>query len=116
MQGMLLATLTEEDHVLKEAFHYGATLPDVRATTKSIGIVFPKQGEEGGITAPIRVLAKETAVPCRRTVRFDADLGPDDHHKIAFELWELEERIHVEKVKPPGFTICLSRPTSPMAL
>jgi len=43
---------------------------------------------------------KETALPVRRTVRFDVQL-PQGSSKVALEVWEVKEGIRVEKVKPP---------------
>ncbi|KAI0686473.1 Hsp70 protein-domain-containing protein [Cytidiella melzeri] len=106
-QAKLLSALgetTEEEKEVKAAFHEKMERwTGAKVTGKSIGLVFPEattEGEEdsslGGQWIP--VVLRETPLPCRRTVRFDAEVGEDN--RIGFELWEVEESIKVTMEKP----------------
>ncbi|KAF9545981.1 actin-like ATPase domain-containing protein [Agrocybe pediades] len=90
-----------EEKELKEAFT--GKLTEVRATTRTIGLVFPDQlpehKEVGGTWVPL--VQKETAIPVRRIVEFDVGVAPSGEQLIACELWEVKEGIRVEKVVPP---------------
>lgn len=108
VQAKLLAGLaegTEEEKEVKAAFgqkaeQWGA----VKATTKSIGLIFPEAGEHdeaalGGQWVPL--ILRETPLPCRRTVRFDVDISEGSGSKIGFEMWEVDESIKTSQEKPP---------------
>lgn len=102
LQAQLLASLGEEDVEVRKAFDRGSERVNVKATSKTIGILFPEENTSEGLGGQwIAVLPKETAVPSRRTVSFYADLGESDSKKLGFEIWEVKEGVKVEKVKPP---------------
>jgi heat shock protein 1/8 len=105
MQAVLLNSLggTREDDELKAAFESGSRAAEVKALTKTIGICFPddlgEHKEVGGIWIPI--VQKETPLPVRRVVSFDAGLT-EFSNRIAFEVWEVKEGIRIEKAVPPN--------------
>ena len=74
---------------------------EVKATTRTLGVLFPNNSQEGKEVGGtwIPVIQKETALPARRIVSFDVELT-DDSKRIAFEVWEVKEGIRVEKVVP----------------
>lgn len=103
-----LAESTEEEKEVKAAFGKKADKwASAKVTGKSIGLIFPEaptEGEEsenalGGQWIPL--VLRETPLPCRRTIRFDIDVGGDGENKVGFELWEVEETIKITKEKPP---------------
>jgi len=93
---------TPEEDELKASFDRGSKASEVKATTKTIGILFPndlKENKElGGTWIPI--VQKETALPVRRIVSFEVGLT-ESSKRIAFELWEVKDGIRVEKIIPP---------------
>lgn len=103
MQAILLNSLggSHEDNELKAAFESGSKAAEVKALTKTIGILFPDDLDEhkevGGTWIPI--VQKETALPVRRVVSFEAGLT-DASKRIAFEVWEVNEGIRIESSKP----------------
>ncbi|KAI0917757.1 hypothetical protein AcW1_000030 [Taiwanofungus camphoratus] len=106
LQAKLVANLpetTEEEREVNSAFASGSKWTQGKATSKTIGMLFPEESAEGPLGGQwIPAVLKETAVPCRRTMRFDVDLGEGEgEKKIGFEVWEAKEGVKVEKVKPP---------------
>ncbi|KAH8091341.1 actin-like ATPase domain-containing protein [Cristinia sonorae] len=108
LQASLLANLpetTEEEREVKSAFASGSNWTKASATGKTIGMLFPEDGAEGALGGQwVPALWKETALPARRTLRFDVDLGDGEgEKKVGFEVWEAKEGIKVETVKagPP---------------
>lgn len=110
VQAKLLAGLgesTEEEKEVKAAFHEKIeNWTGVKATSKSIGLVFPEastEGQEenalGGQWIPL--VLRETPLPCRRAVRFDAEVSEEG--KVGFELWQVDETIKITLEKPPKF-------------
>ncbi|KAI0344367.1 actin-like ATPase domain-containing protein [Trametopsis cervina] len=105
VQAKLLAQLaegTEEEKEVKAAF--GANSEKwtaTKVTGKTLGLIFPEAGKEenplGGQWVP--VVLRETPIPCRRTVQFEAVVGEEG--KLGFELWEADESIKVTLEKPP---------------
>jgi molecular chaperone DnaK (HSP70) len=93
----LLKAFRSHEH-LDEKNHVNA----VRATSRTVGILCPDPSaddkELGGTWIP--VVQQETALPARRTVAFDVRLT-EESKRFAFEVWEVKESIHVEKVVPP---------------
>jgi len=75
---------------------------EVKATTRTLGVLFPNNSQEGKEVGGtwISVIQKETALPARRIVSFDVELT-DDSKRIAFEEWEVKEGIRVERIMPP---------------
>ncbi|KAF5309562.1 hypothetical protein D9619_012400 [Psilocybe cf. subviscida] len=88
-----------EDKALLEAFAPGHKAREVRATTRTIGALFPDASKEnkevGGTWVP--VVQKETALPARRIVSLDVALSGADG-RFVVEVWEAQEGIRVEKV------------------
>lgn len=108
LQAKILATLpqnTEEEREVRAAFASGSKWTTARATSKTIGILFPEEGAEGPLGGQwIPTVLRDTVVPARRTLRFDVDLGESEGEKmVGFEVWEVKEGIKIEKVKPPKF-------------
>lgn len=102
LQAQLLASLGEEDVELKKSFERHSERLNVKATSKTIGVLFPEENPNEGLGGQwIAVLSKETAVPCRRTVSFEVDLGEADSKKVGFEIWEVKEGVKIDKIKPP---------------
>lgn len=103
VQAELIASLSEEDETLRGAFTRGSSATAVKATSRTIGVLIPGKGEGstselGGLWVP--VVLKETPLPARRAVSFDASLT-EESKALAVEVWEVEEGIRIEKVKPP---------------
>ncbi|PPQ66230.1 hypothetical protein CVT26_010931 [Gymnopilus dilepis] len=88
-----------EEKELREAFTRGHKASDVKATTKTLGVLIPNDLEEnkelGGTWVP--VVYKETALPVRRVVQFDVELN-EESKRLALEVWEVSEGIRIEKV------------------
>jgi len=84
----LLATFTSDSG--------GVEIP---ATTKALGVLLPNESchDLGGTWIPI--IENETPIPVRRKVCFDVELLASN--KITIEVWEVEQSIHIEKVKLP---------------
>lgn len=102
LQAQLLASLEGEDAEVRKAFERGSERVNVKANSKTIGVLFPEENTSEGLGGQwIAVLSKETAIPSRRIVSFEADLGESNSKKLGFEIWEVKEGIKVEKVKPP---------------
>lgn len=99
-QAALINSIQEDE--LRAAFGRGSKANEVSATTRTLGILFPnnlpENKEVGGTWIP--VVQKETALPVRRIVSFDVGLTAESK-RVAFEAWEVEEGIRVEKVIPP---------------
>ena len=106
LQAALLSTLdlssltSVADAELKAAFTEKGHSA-VRATTSSIGVVFPGQerkgGEEGAGGVWVPVIPHETALPVRRVVQVEVEVADE----VALEVWEANEGIRVEKVVVP---------------
>jgi molecular chaperone DnaK (HSP70) len=94
-----------EDQGVRKAFERGSELVDVKATARTIGVLFPEGAESGGLGGQwIGGIQAETAVPARRTYALEVDLG--EYHEggeklVGLEVWEVKEGVRVEKVKPP---------------
>ena len=107
VQAALIAGIPEDEahKELRRAYSRGGSKDnEVTATSKTVGILIPGVGvagankELGGIWVP--VVHKETALPARRSVRFDVEVS-ESGKRLAFEVWEVSESIRVEKVVPP---------------
>jgi heat shock protein 1/8 len=101
-QAALISSISDSEAELRDAFSHETKMNEVKATTRTLGVLFPnnsKEGKEVGGTW-IPVIQKETALPARRIVSFDVELT-DDSKRIAFEVWEVKEGIRVEKIMPP---------------
>ena len=72
---------------------------EIRATTKTLGVLLPNgsNNELGGTWIPI--VQKETPIPNRRTVRFDIELS--SLNELLVEVWEVNQSIRTEKVELP---------------
>ncbi|KZT68492.1 actin-like ATPase domain-containing protein [Daedalea quercina L-15889] len=108
LQARLVATLaegTEEEREVKGAFASGSKWTQAKATSKTIGMLFPEENAEGPLGGQwIPTVLRDTVVPARRTSRFDVDLGEGEgEKKVGFEVWEVKEGIKVDKIKPPKF-------------
>ena len=106
LQAKILAQLaegTDEEREVKASFTHGHQYTQAKATSKTVGMLFPEEGAEselGGQWVP--VILKDTPVPARRIFAFDVDLGEGEGEKrVGFEVWEAKEGIKVEKVKLP---------------
>ncbi|THH14072.1 hypothetical protein EW146_g6206 [Bondarzewia mesenterica] len=90
------------DEEVRQAFAHTSKWSQVTATSRTLGILFPEEGAEGLGGQWISVVPRETAVPARRTLAFDVDLGDlPGEKRVGFEVWQVEEGIKVTKVKPP---------------
>jgi heat shock 70kDa protein 1/2/6/8 len=100
-QAALISSIDDSEAELREAFSRETKMNEVKATTRTLGVLFPNKSEEGKEVGGtwIPVILKETALPARRIVSFDAELT-DDSKRIAFEVWEVKEGIRVEKIIP----------------
>ncbi|CAK5273857.1 unnamed protein product [Mycena citricolor] len=104
IQASLLFGLSEDVPELAQAFEGAA---QVKTTTRTIGIVFPTA--EGGLDGMggfyIPVLHKHTPLPARRIFQVEelalAGGEGDKAKKFAFEVWEVEEGVKVDKIMPP---------------
>ncbi|KAG6852897.1 hypothetical protein C0991_008294 [Blastosporella zonata] len=100
VQGALLNGLGEKDKELREAYERGSKSNQVQATSRTVGVLLPGGNSElGGTWIPI--VHKETALPARRTVRFDVELAPEGQKQVAVEVWEVSELIRIEKIAAP---------------
>jgi molecular chaperone DnaK (HSP70) len=96
MQCAILVGLQEGE--VKDAAAKSSSAPSL---SKAVGILFPAgedSGELGGLW--VDILKKHTPLPARRTVAFDVSLD-SENGKSGFEVWEAEESVRIEKVKPP---------------
>jgi len=100
LQAKLLAEIAGDQDLLP-AFGIETDLTEVKSTSKTLGLIFPEEGAEGGVGQWSPVLLKETALPARRTYTFDVDLGDNNSEKVGFEVWEVKESFKVELVKAP---------------
>ncbi|KAI0791913.1 actin-like ATPase domain-containing protein [Abortiporus biennis] len=108
LQAKIIVSLpenTDEEKEVKLAFtgHEGSEWIKTKATSKSLGLIFPEENAEGSLGGQwVPVILKETAVPARRTVQVDVDLGEaSGEQKVGFEVVEVKEGIKIEKEKPP---------------
>ncbi|KAH8114040.1 hypothetical protein DFH11DRAFT_1727063 [Phellopilus nigrolimitatus] len=85
MQAHLLAEISMEDAHLHDLFKRVTEHAAVHATAKTIGNILPEA---------------ESDV---RTLKEDWAASESAEKKVRFELWELNEGVKVEKVKPPKF-------------
>ncbi|KAJ7050543.1 Hsp70 protein-domain-containing protein [Mycena amicta] len=101
LQAALLLEIQDSPELL-DAFEQS---PEIKTTARTIGMLFPTtqdDSELGGIL--ISVLHKNTPLPASRVFEVEVTLSGgegDQATKFGFELWEVEERILVEKVIPP---------------
>lgn len=106
LQAKLLATLGEgsdEEREVKAAFAPGSRWQQAKATTRTVGLVFPDAAVDNALGGQwVPVVLRETALPCRRTVRLDVDLGEGEgEKKVGFEVWEVKEGVKITKETPP---------------
>ncbi|KAJ7035658.1 Hsp70 protein-domain-containing protein [Mycena alexandri] len=103
LQASLLLSTSEESPDLVPAFEQAE---EVKTTARTIGILFPTSegnNSDGLGGTYISVLHKHTPLPARRVVEVEVVLSGgegDKATKFAFEVWEIEEGIKVEKVAP----------------
>ncbi|KAI0641234.1 actin-like ATPase domain-containing protein [Trametes meyenii] len=104
LQAKILVQLgesTDEEREVKASFTHGHQYTQAKATSKTIGLLFPEEGGEGTLGGQwVPVVLRETPVPARRIVAFDVDLG-EGEKKVGFEVWEAKEGVKIEKIKPP---------------
>ncbi|TFK26072.1 dnaK-type molecular chaperone bipA [Coprinopsis marcescibilis] len=90
----------EVSREIADALTHETTANKVKATTRTIGLLFPSNLPEhsdlGGIFVP--VVQKETALPVRRVLQLEIGLTAESK-RFAFEVWEIKEGIRVEKIK-----------------
>ena len=100
-QAALISSIDDSEAELRDAFSHETKMNEVKATTRTLGVLFPNDSEEGKEVGGtwIPVIQKETALPARRIVSFDVELT-DESKRIAFEVWEVKEGIRVEKIIP----------------
>jgi len=100
-QAALISSISDSEAELREAFSHETKMNEVKATTRTLGVLFSNNSQEGKEVGGtwIPVIQKETALPARRIVSFDVELT-DDSKRIAFEVWEVKEGIRVENVPP----------------
>ena len=100
-QAALISSINDSEAELREAFSRETKMNEVKATTRTLGVLFPNNSEEGKEVGGtwIPVIQKETALPARRIVSFDVELT-DSSKRIAFEVWEVKEGFRVEKIIP----------------
>jgi len=98
LQAQILASIENAEE--KAAFAPGSSRVQVKATTRTVGVLFPEEGASALGGQWIAVLPKETPLPARRTVSLSVDLG-ESSKKIGLEIWEVKEDIKIEKVPPP---------------
>ena len=103
-QAALISSINDSEAELREAFTRETKMNEVKATTRTLGVLFPNNSQEGKEVGGtwIPVIQKETALPARRIVSFDVELT-DDSKRIAFEVWEVKEGIRVEKIMPQKY-------------
>ena len=109
LQARLLAEIgggtSVEDERVRKAFERGSEHVSVKATARTIGVLFPEAAESGGLGGQwIGGIKAETALPARRTYALEVDLGEfvqGGEKLVGLEVWEVKEGVKVEKVKPP---------------
>ncbi|KAF5346443.1 hypothetical protein D9756_010081 [Leucocoprinus leucothites] len=98
-QARLISEITDPE--LRAAFTANGENVEIRATTKTLGMLLPsptdKDDSLGGTWVPI--IQKETTLPARRAVHFDVELSSSN--EIVLEVWESTESIRIDKIKPP---------------
>ncbi|GJE89396.1 hypothetical protein PsYK624_054960 [Phanerochaete sordida] len=98
----LLAALgegTPEEREVKAAFAPGHALQSVKATTRTLGLLFPEDGAESALGGQwVPVVLRETAPPARLAVRLDVEVGKGAH--VAFEVWKAKEGVKITKEVP----------------
>jgi molecular chaperone DnaK (HSP70) len=111
LQARLLAEIAGgtgvEDERVRKAFERGSEHIGVKATARTIGVLFPEAAESGGLGGQwIGGIQAETAVPARRTYALEVDLGGEyvqgGEKLVGLEVWEVKEGVKFEKVKSPG--------------
>ncbi|KAH9931327.1 actin-like ATPase domain-containing protein [Fomitopsis serialis] len=99
----MLAEGTEEEREVKAAFASGSKWTQAKATSKTIGMLFPEENAEGPLGGQwVPAVLRDTVVPARRTLRLDVDLGEGEgEKKVGFEVWEAKEGVRIDMVKLP---------------
>lgn len=104
LQAKLLATLkegTEEEREVKESFHHTSAWTNAKATSKTIGLIFPEDNADNALGGQwVPVVLRDTPLPCRRTVRLDVEVSAGEP-KLGFEVWEVHEGVKTTFEKPP---------------
>jgi heat shock 70kDa protein 1/2/6/8 len=107
LQARLMADINGADERVRKAFQQrGSEMAGVKATARTIGVLFPEVPREGagGLGGQwIGGIQAETAVPVRRTYALDVNLGgPAEagERTVGLEVWEVKEGIKIEKMKP----------------
>ncbi|KAF9023580.1 actin-like ATPase domain-containing protein [Hymenopellis radicata] len=95
IQAAMIAQIPHDEDFLK-AFERGGDV-DAPVLARSLGLYFPQDDAE---PLYVPVLLKETLLPARRVVNVDVTLT-EASKTFGFELWEVEEGIRIDKVKPP---------------
>ncbi|KAI6157201.1 Hsp70 protein-domain-containing protein [Pisolithus tinctorius] len=101
LQAQLLFTLSRHFADLPTAFNRGSELISTTATTRTIGLLVPREeaeGSMGGIWIPL--VLKETPLPCRRKLSFQVDV-PEPDSKVGFEVWEVKEGVKIDHLPLP---------------
>ncbi|KAI0292226.1 Hsp70 protein-domain-containing protein [Multifurca ochricompacta] len=108
LQARILAEISGADEQVRQGFGRGSELVDVKATARTIGVLFPeaatREGTEGLHGQWIGGIQTETPVPARRTYILEVDLGEGaevGERHVGLEVWEVKEGIKIEKVKLP---------------
>ena len=102
LQARLLAEIEiGADERIRKAFERGSELVGVKATARTIGVLFPSAVKEGLGGEWIGGIQTETALPSRRTYSLEVDLSDGKERKIGLEVWEVKEGVKIEKVKAP---------------
>jgi heat shock 70kDa protein 1/2/6/8 len=106
LQARLMADINGADEQVRKAFQRGSEMAGVKATARTIGVLFPEAPKEGagGLGGQwIGGIQTETAVPVRRTYALNVNLGgPAEAGEwtVGLEVWEVKEGIKIEKIKP----------------
>ncbi|KAF9461054.1 Hsp70 protein-domain-containing protein [Collybia nuda] len=102
VQAALIASIPDDEahREIREAYEHGAGASNgVQATSRTVGVLLPGGDSSlGGVWVP--VVHKETALPARRVVQFDVELG-EQSKAVSLEVWEVKETIRIEKVALP---------------
>ena len=82
-----ISLISDSEAELLEAFSRETKMNEVKATTCTLGVLFPNNLQEGKDVGGtwIPVIQKVTALPARRMVPFDVELT-DDSKRIAFDV------------------------------
>ncbi|KAF8906352.1 Hsp70 protein-domain-containing protein, partial [Mucidula mucida] len=98
IQAAMIAQIPHDEDFaeIRKAFARGGDV-DAPVLARSLGLYFPQDNAE---PLHVPVLLKETLLPARRIVNVDITLT-EASKQFGFELWEVEEGIRIEKVKPP---------------